>query len=111
LHQRPLQMLTRRFLSNLTGVKTFEWTWLLRWNRCKQERWQPVFFFFFAPQRTRKTKINKEKKKKAIDQLEIAHSFKLRRLTGVGSDILFIFLGGQNDDLQSMTSSVEFENL
>lgn len=69
------------------------------------------FFFFFAPQRTRKTKINKEKKKKAIDQLEIAHSFKLRRLTGVGSDILFIFLGGQNDDLQSMTSSVEFENL
>jgi hypothetical protein len=67
--------------------------------------------FFFAPQRTRKTKINKEKKKKAIDQLEIAHSFKLRRLTGVGSDILFIFLGGQNDDLQSMTSSVEFENL
>ena len=76
--------------------------------------------FFFAPQRTRKTKINKEKKKKkAIDQLEIAHSFKLRRLTGVAntqkinrsSDILFIFLGGQNDDLQSMTSSVEFENL
>jgi hypothetical protein len=70
------------------------------------------FFFFFLPRREQeKQKSIKKKKKKAIDQLEIAHSFKLRRLTGVGSDILFIFLGGQNDDLQSMTSSVEFENL
>jgi hypothetical protein len=35
---------------------------LLRWNRCKQERWQPVFFFLPRREQEKQKSIKKKKK-------------------------------------------------